>query len=95
MLYENIHSMVYVRREQMFLTCQKCKNTLSWWTASINSCKTVHISKERKYLEVVEKSWILKGAAAVADGGHSTSMHFVFNTILDGAGGITYYIESY
>lgn len=30
MLYENIHSMVYVRREQMFLTCQKCKNTLSW-----------------------------------------------------------------
>lgn len=30
MLYGNIHSMVYVRREQMFLTCQKCKNTLSW-----------------------------------------------------------------
>lgn len=30
MLYENIHSVVYVRRKQMFLTCQKCKNTLSW-----------------------------------------------------------------
>lgn len=29
-LYENIHSMVYLRRKQMFLTCQKYKNTLSW-----------------------------------------------------------------
>ena len=28
-LYENIHSTVYLRRKQMFLTCQKCKNTLS------------------------------------------------------------------
>lgn len=29
-LYENIHSMVYLRRKQMFLTCQKCKNIFSW-----------------------------------------------------------------
>lgn len=29
-LYENIHSMAYLRRKQMFLTCQKCKNILSW-----------------------------------------------------------------
>lgn len=50
-LYENIHSMVYLRRKQMFLTCQKCKNSLSWWTASISSYRCyspVCISKERK-----------------------------------------------
>lgn len=29
-LYENIHSMAYLRRKRMFLSCQKCKNTLSW-----------------------------------------------------------------
>lgn len=50
-LYENIHSVVYLRRKQMFLTCQKCKNALSWWTASISSYRyysPVRVSKERK-----------------------------------------------
>lgn len=42
-LYENIRSVVYLRRKQMFLSCQKCKNTLSWRTASISSYRYIHL----------------------------------------------------